>query len=855
MNRSLAFSFARRLSLISAAVALLTSFPHAQPKESASTFATYSHGKLRVSLPYDAPRGGAGNLVMEVLDPEDGVAAHIDRHVSANAGPGSWEQDLVLPKTLAVEDLVWHRLRYRFRYNKEQAATLQGIVSISRILHRPEVHVLAQQSYLSGGAAAVRLIVTDPGNEGPVITGTVQIELIGATPETQVLYAGRLNERGTTQANFRFPAGLEGNYSLRYAVDTVLGTAEHTENIRLDDKVSILLTTEKPIYQPGQIIHARALALDRASHHATAGHKLTFEVEDSRGNKVFRKITATDSYGIASAEFGLADEVNLGTYHLRALMGEASDTPRNKGEIALRVERYVLPRFKVSVDLGGKDARSKRGYRPGEHVTGTVRANYFFGKPVDGATVAVKASGMDAAFFEVGDSRGKTDSDGTFRFDIHLPNFFAGRPMNQGAARVLIEATVKDTAGHSESRGEPVTVSESPLLITAIPEGGTLIPGLENQLFVLTSYPDGTPAQADIRVHMAGSPDQTAHTDRGGIAIVSLRGTGGMTLQVQARDREGNRASMPLSLESRPGLDQVLLRAGRAVYRAGDRIRLQVFSTRLSGSAYVDVIKDQQTIATYDLDIVNGRADLEFTATPDMAGTVELNAYLFGRDALPIADHRLAFVQPTDELRIETAVDSPVYKPGGESRIGFHVTNSRGEGVQAALGLEVVDQAVFALAEKQPGFAKAFFYLEQEMMKPRYEIHSIGLAEAISSGDSAESNSRDRAARALFSATELAAADNAALEFGRAAPQTKYPEYAARFARRFGALVNQLAGSLTPASVKESATCDQTSMVHRVEDASVMDAWGNKLRVDPRNRGARSFGVRSAGPGWAVRHC
>jgi hypothetical protein len=46
-----------------------------------------------------------------------------------------------------------------------------------------------------------------------------------------------------------------------------------------------------------------------------------------------------------------------------------------------------------------------------------------------------------------------------------------------------------------------------------------------------------------------------------------------------------------------------------------------------------------------------------------------------------------------------------------EARIQFRVTNSRGQGVHAALGLQVVDEAVFALAEKQPGFAKVFFYL------------------------------------------------------------------------------------------------------------------------------------------------
>ena len=73
----------------------------------------------------------------------------------------------------------------------------------------------------------------------------------------------------------------------------------------------------------------------------------------------------------------------------------------------------------------------------------------------------------------------------------------------------------------------------------------------------------------------------------------------------------------------------------------------------------------------------------------------------------------------------------PIYKPGDDARIRFRVTNSQGEGVQAALGLQVVDEAVFALAEKQPGFAKVFFYLEQEVMKPRYEIHSIGLPDVV----------------------------------------------------------------------------------------------------------------------------
>jgi uncharacterized protein YfaS (alpha-2-macroglobulin family) len=849
------------LALVPASVALLAYFSPDQPGNLDGVRATYADGALHVSIPQSGTHSGAGNLTVEILDPEDQVVGHINRRVYADGAVGKqgfWNQDLSLPKALTLEDVVWHRVRYRFTYDNRTGPALQGTRSISQILRRPVVHVLAQKSYLSGAPAAVRLIATDSTNE--IIPGpaSVKIQLLGSnhgrSRDSRTLFTGTLNERGTAQAHFRFPAGLVGSYSLRYAVDTAIGPAEYTQDIQLDDKISILLTTEKPIYQPSQTIHVRALGLDRSNHQAAAGHNLTFELEDSRGNKVFRKVTQTDSFGVTSAEFALADEVNLGTYHLRALMDEAGETRRNTAEIALQVDRYVLPKFKVAVDLTAQGGNAKRGYRPGDHVRGTVRANYFFGKPVDGAPVTVKASAMDVSVFEAGSSQGKTGDDGAFHFDIHLPNFLAGRPISQGAARILIEATVKDGAGHSESRGEPITVSESPLLITAVPEGGLLTPGLGNQVFILTSYPDGTPAQAELRVHAPGNADQTASTDKGGIAIVSLRGSGGaMALQIEAKDREGNQASSLVPLQAHSGSDQILLRSERAVYSSGERIQLQVFSTKPRGSAYVDVIKDGQTVATRDLDVVNGRADLAFIATPDLAGTVEFNAYLFGEDARPVGDHRLVFVQPADELKIETTLDAPVYKPGGEARIGFHVTNSRGEGVQAALGLQVVDQAVFALAEKQPGFAKVFFYLEQEAMKPRYEIHSLGLPEAISSAAPAEFIRRDRAARALFSATELVGANNSQVEFGRTVPQQKYSEYAARYERQFGARIAQLAGVLSSGSETPSEACDSSRMLTRFEQtpaANLLDAWGNRLRIENAgwNRGMRFLAVRSAGP-------
>ena len=142
-------------------------------------------------------------------------------------------------------------------------------------------------------------------------------------------------------------------------------------------------------------------------------------------------------------------------------------------------------------------------------------------------------------------------------------------------------------------------------------------------------------------------------------------------------------------------------------------------------------------------------------------------------------------MQPADELKIEATADAREYKPGDEARIRFRVTNSRGEGVQAALGLQVVDEAVFALAEKQPGFAKVFFYLEQEAMKPRYEIHSIGMPDIVEPVPLTRLEQRDRAARALFSATEMVSPNKFQTEIGRSVSQAKYGEYYGRYQSRF----------------------------------------------------------------------
>jgi len=74
---------------------------------------TYSRGVLHVSIPYHAVHAGDGKLTVEVLDPEDKVLGRAETQLAIGEGYGRWQEDIRLDKALSVDDLVWHRVRYR----------------------------------------------------------------------------------------------------------------------------------------------------------------------------------------------------------------------------------------------------------------------------------------------------------------------------------------------------------------------------------------------------------------------------------------------------------------------------------------------------------------------------------------------------------------------------------------------------------------------------------------------------------------------------------------------------------------------------------------------------------------------
>src|SRR4029077_6411467 len=59
---------------------------------------------------------------------------------------------------------------------------------------------------------------------------------------------------------------------------------------------------------------------------------------------------------------------------------------------------------------------------------------------------------------------------------------------------------------------------------------------------------------------------------------------------------------------------------------------------------------------------------------------------------------------------------------GESGRIRFQVSDAAGKATAAALGVLIVDEAVYALQEMQPGLEKVYFTLQEELLKPKTQI-------------------------------------------------------------------------------------------------------------------------------------
>jgi uncharacterized membrane protein YhaH (DUF805 family) len=341
-------------------------------------------------------------------------------------------------------------------------------------------------------------------------------------------------------------------------------------------------------------------------------------------------------------------------------------------------------------------------------VKGTVRAAYFFGKTVRGRVLArVGAETLT----------GELREDGTWEFQ-------APAPAAEGLIKV--EATVTDTADHRETKATGAHVSRESLRVTLYPEGGQIARGLENAFYLIAAYPDGRPAKAEIALQVNGAA-LTMTTDGLGVARMTVKAPYLIRLD-RARDAAGNETRVLRDLRDSSSWTDLLVRLDKASYRAGETMSVEVLSTA-PGPVYLDVVKGGQLLLTRVLDGAKTEIDLP----PDLFGTVQVLAY---RDAGAAPAVRVVHVGVPEGLHIRPRAAKETFRPGEELPVEFEVVDKDGKPVQAALGISVVDEALFGLVESKIASEKAWLSLAPELLDTRGFLQAD--ARAIFGGPNAD---------------------------------------------------------------------------------------------------------------------
>jgi len=699
-------------------------------------FQTTERLVLTVNLPAANAKAN-GTLLVELVDPQGEVLDSASKDVTLTEEASSQRFEFTTPK------LNPDKVTVRCRLDKqEHKVELKNV-----LLVKPhETALSAGKEFFAGSDAALRCEVHGVKSitqTVPLVGASVTIRLKGQDGKIFPVFEGKAGADGVAAIQFKVPEKAPaGAYKLEVATKSTLGEEKLEQDVKIKSAPRVLLVTDKPLYQPGQRMHIRALALQAFTLHPVAGSNLIFEVEDAKGNKVFKQTHKTSDHGIASVDFQLADEVNTGDYHVRAILGE------HQSDKTVTVKPYVLPKFKSELKA------DKHYYLPKESLHADLQIDYFFGKPVAGGKVKVTASTFDVAFKDFQTWEGKTDAQGHAKFDIKLPDYFVGQPLNKGNALVKLEAKVTDTADHTETITRTYPVSAQPIQVSLIAEGGRLVPDMENHIFAAAVYPDGSPAAqcaikvwhgpaangkalAEIKTNEAGLAEFTVSPKAGQFRQGpwmqrNIEMLGGQQTQAwgpqqlfdltaEARDAHGDTAKTTASLSSEPFGENVLLRLDKAIYKGGEPMHLDIRSSAGMPTVYLDVVKSGQTLLTKWLDVKKGKAEYKLDLPASVFGTLEIHAYQTLASGEIIRDSRVAYVNPAADLKIDVQADKDTYLPGEKGTIRFAVTDSAGKPAAAALGVLIVDEAVYALQEMQPGLEKVFFTLQEELLKPRVQ--------------------------------------------------------------------------------------------------------------------------------------
>jgi uncharacterized protein YfaS (alpha-2-macroglobulin family) len=291
-----------------------------------------------------------------------------------------------------------------------------------------------------------------------------------------------------------------------------------------DAPLALFVATDRPIYRPGQKLHARVTSVERAhdgSFKVDAHRSLRLALHDANGNEVAHHDLVTGAMGSVAAEFDLPAKGLLGMYTLTASAPQFANVGAGQ---TVRVEEYKRPEFEVTL------AAPTTAASYGQKATLGGKVQYYFGGAAGAVPVKFKVSRQrwipwwywrpsQSPKVEIARGEVKTDKSGHFDVSFTAVPDPEATPLDDPDAPdvsdFIVEVEAHDTGGRTIAAQRNLRIGKQALLLQVDGAHGFYFSSEKPSLHIKATNLEEQPQAAALSwtLERLGAPKDSADGD------------------------------------------------------------------------------------------------------------------------------------------------------------------------------------------------------------------------------------------------------------------------------------------------------------------------------------------------------
>lgn len=701
-----------------------------------------------------------GLVEIELVDPENEIKASVSEYQKIRVGDNA----LKLKLPAFTEDLlqnptiIYYRLRYSIsieplkvrpiffssvqhlqdrisvdRLNSSKT-NYKGTIALSKLLHDLfELKLAASEYVREKSRYQIHAIALHPITQQAIKNVLIDGEI--ALDNTIIKSSCTTTIDGHGLLYFDLPEKISFLDS-EVKVTAKLGKFSQTltKDIKLDQVIYTYINTDKPIYQPGQLLHLRVLIL-RSDKQALADEQVRIKINAPDGANLFRQELKTSKFGIASTNWLIPENIELGDYRVEVELNEDKYYLLNSGQ-NIKISRYEVPNFAVYVRA------DQPYYLPKQNPIITINAQYLFSKSLNKGIVKIvnlnkeyNREKIDSGIIEDPDYQGELDNLGQFTTTIDLSDEEDFSDYYKSYNDLDFIAYVTDiSTNRTEQKRFTLRLSKSDIHIYLIHRSA--IEGLSAEFYLSAFYADGRPAECDIAlyklneqikdieenneiINLLKNPLLTIKTNHYGLAKIVDKNLlknlqTNQEIYLIAQDNFGKKGFSKnyfYTSSSDVGLQTF---TNKTIYKAGEAVELEIIANKAEMLLIVDLVKDLKVIHSQTLELNQGKASLTLPYNQTFAGIITLAVYSTKENdgsKYSFPNSIKTVIYPNNKnLELSLKLDKESYRPAEEVKATLEVKTQDKQVLETALAVTVFDKAVEERAQEDKHYRPNSFY-------------------------------------------------------------------------------------------------------------------------------------------------